>query len=278
MEQRTIKNEVYYSGRALQTGRETDVICKPAEPDTGIVFIRKDLDNYPSLQVNGSILTGDHARRSSLKLGPVEIQTIEHFLAALWGAGVDNILVEINGSELPAMDGSAKGFLEPLKKAGTIEQGRPRRSIKILDEEKVKTQDRSITIFPDNNFSIAYTIDYDIPSIGKEEFSIELDQGSFEKEIAPARTFCLKEEAEALLRAGLGKGADFNNTLVMDDNGPIETTLRFKNEPVRHKILDLVGDLYILGFPVIGRVVAKKSGHDLNAQMVRKIYEKYVKQ
>ena len=125
-------------------------------------------------------------------------------------------------------------------------------------------------------FSISYTIDYDVASIGRKEFSIYLDQQSFEKEIAPARTFCLKEEAAALLKAGLGRGANTDNTLVMADDGPVGTTLRFPDEPVRHKILDLIGDLYILGRPVIGKITANKSGHSLNAELVKRIYEKHM--
>jgi UDP-3-O-acyl-N-acetylglucosamine deacetylase len=133
-----------------------------------------------------------------------------------------------------------------------------------------------ITVYPGRSFSVSYLIDYSVNSIGRQVFDIGLDPDSFEKEIAPARTFCLKAEAEALLKAGLGQGATTDNTLVMGEEGPVGTELRFSDEPVRHKILDLVGDFYLLGRPVLGRIVAEKSGHNLNAKMVRRIYEKYV--
>ncbi len=276
MEQNTIKKEVRFRGKALQTGRVVNAVCTPAGPDTGIVFKRTDLSDEPAACLSDAVFSSGHARRSTIGAGAASVQTVEHFLAALWALEIDNMLVEIDGAELPALDGSAMGFYEPLKETGTEPQGRPRRFIKIPEPERVEEGGCSLSVFPDEAFSVSYLIDHDVASIGREVFSIRPDRDSFEKEIAPARTYCLKREAEALLRAGLGQGADLENTLVMDDDGPVGTSLRFSNEPVRHKVLDLIGDLYMLGRPVIGRFVAEKSGHSLNGKMVKRIYEKYV--
>ena len=274
-DQKTIAREVQFSGKALQTGREVNAVCRAAEPNTGIVFKRTDLSDTPVLRLSDAVLSGSHMRRSTIGAGVLEVQTPEHFLAALWALEIDNLVVELDGAELPALDGSAIGFFKPLKEAGFLGQSSPRRPIKIREEERVEEKGSSLTVLPGDVFAVSYLIEYDVPSIGREVFDITPDRDLFEKEIAPARTFCLKQEAETLLKAGLGRGATLENTLVMDDSGPVGTTLRFPNEPVRHKVLDLIGDLYMLGRPIIGRIVAEKSGHGLNAEMVRKIYDKY---
>lgn len=277
MNKKTIEREVVFSGKALQTGKDVSVTCRPAGPDEGIVFRRIDLPDKPELSLKDAAFADAGLRRSVIGDSSATVQTVEHILAALWGLEIDNIVIEIDGAELPALDGSSIEFLKLFKKAGTSEQPVGREFIEITDEEEVKEGDSSLKVLPGEAFSVSYLIDYDIKSIGRESFDIKLDADSFENEIAPARTFCLKKEAEALLKAGLGQGATLKNTLVMDDDGPVGTELRFPNEPVRHKILDLVGDFYLLGRPVLGKVVAERSGHSLNAQMVRKIYEKYVK-
>jgi len=277
MKKKTIKNEAIFSGCGLQTGIKVQVTCKPAEADTGIVFRRIDLKNAPAVSINDAIFSRSYGRRSTISQGKVEVQTIEHFLAALWALEIDDITVEINGPELPALDGSAIGFIENIKLAGIFEQSVERDLIVIQEEEAVKSSDASLTIYPAKEFSISYSIDYKIESIERETFEFKPALNSFEKEIAPARTFCLKKEAELLLKLGFGKGANYKNTLVMDKNGPVGTSLRFKNEPVRHKVLDLVGDLYMLGRPIRGKIMAERSGHRINAKMTKLLYDKYVK-
>jgi len=274
--QKTIKNEVSFSGKALQTGEEVSVKCRPAAPAEGIVFIRTDLAGRPAIRVSGAANPSPGQRRSTVGDGIVEVQTVEHFLAALWALEIDNVIVEINGAELPALDGSAIEFLRYLKDAGVNQQPAAREWIRITEKEEITEGAASLIVFPDETFHVSYLIDYDIASIGRETFDIRPDSVSFENEIAPARTFCLKSEAEALLEAGLGKGATYENTLVLDDDGPVRTVPRFPNEPVRHKVLDLIGDLYMLGRPIVGRVIAERSGHALNARMVNRLYEKYV--
>ena len=275
--QKTIGGEVSFRGRALQTGRKTAVVCVPAPAGHGIVFERSDLAGSPSYNLRDAVFSEEYARRSTVGLGAGKVQTVEHLLAALWGLGIDNMLVRVNGPELPVMDGSAEGFLKPLKEAGLVEQEEPRREIKITSAIRVEDGKRSITALPGEGLTISYLIDYKVRCVGREIFEIKLDGDSFEKEIAPARTFCMKREALLLLLAGLGRGANLKNTLVLGDKGPVGTSLRFPNEPVRHKILDLVGDLYMLGRPVIGKIIAERSGHALNARLVRRIYEDYLK-
>jgi UDP-3-O-acyl N-acetylglucosamine deacetylase len=169
------------------------------------------------------------------------------------------------------LDGSAAGFVEAIKEAGIIEQDAQRREIKVDKEISCRHKDSLITVLPDECFRISYTLEYKDISIGRQDLSITVDRKSFEESIAPARTFCLKKEALMLRMLGLGKGADYSNTLVIGKNGPLNNEFRFPDEPVRHKILDLIGDLYTLGMPVKGRFVCVKSGHRLNAQIVEKI-------
>ncbi len=254
------------------------MVLRPALEGAGIVFKRIDLCGAPRVRLRDALFSDGEARRTTIGAGPAAVQTVEHFLAALWALEIDNLEVDIKGQELPAMDGSALGFLEPLKEAGIAEQTEARKVIKVTEPERVEEGNSSLSLIPDDSFNVSYFIDYDVPSIGRKKFEIDLDHDSFEKEIAPARTFCLKKEAEALLASGLGQGATLENTLVMGDDGPVGTTLRFPDEPVRHKILDLVGDLYMLGRPVIAKVVAERSGHSLNSQMIKLLYEKYVKE
>ncbi len=276
MKQKTIKKEVRFAGKALQTGKHVVMICRPEREGGGISFTRTDINDPVTIKLGELMSSSSNKRRSTIGLGKVQVQTVEHFLAALWALGIDNLSVEISGAELPAMDGSALGFFTPLKEAGTVEQDMEQRCIKITEPIVVENGDRSISIVPADDFSVSYSIDYEVGCIGKEEFNITPDTDSFEKEIAPARTFCLLREAVLLFLTGLGRGATFNNTLILGNKGPVGTKFRLPNEPVRHKILDLIGDLYMLGRPIIGKVVAKRSGHSLNAEVIKKIAEQYI--
>ncbi|MBU1894996.1 MAG: UDP-3-O-acyl-N-acetylglucosamine deacetylase, partial [Candidatus Omnitrophica bacterium] len=211
MKKMTISKEISFSGTALQTGVKTRVTCKPAKEKDGIIFKRRDLKNSPELCLSDGLFSSGE-RRSTISLGAASIQTIEHFLAALWAMEIDNIMVEIDGAELPGLDGSAIEFIKLLRSAGVQKQNGEREFIKITEKEEVKDGDVSLSIFPDEFASVSYYIDYGIKSIERETFKIELNSRLFETEIASARTFCLKEEATALLKAGLGQGANFENT------------------------------------------------------------------
>lgn len=272
--QRTIKGPVTIEGVGLQTGAKTTLTLKPSPPSTGINFIRVDLPNKPLVSV-GSIDFGSLApgfeRRTTLGMGSLQIQTTEHLMAALLGLSIDNIIIEIDGAELPGLDGSARGFVEAIKKSGVAEQDAPRKFLELKEAVWCEGKDNFIAVFPDEDFRVSYTMSYRSPALGTQFFSAVVNEKSFASEIAPARTFCLEEEALMLLKMGLGKGANYDNTLVMGQSGPIKNVLRFPDEPVRHKALDLIGDLCLIGMPLKGHVVAIKSGHTLNLELVKKL-------
>jgi UDP-3-O-acyl N-acetylglucosamine deacetylase len=274
--QKTIREKVVFSGKALQTGRKSRLVCRPAEAGEGISFRRMDLEGAPRVRLSDAIFSGALSRRSTIGTGKVQVQTVEHFMAALWALGVDNMEAEIEGEELPAVDGSALGFLRPLKDAGSVEQRMAREYIKILRPIEIREKESSISIMPAEKLSVSYFIDYGECCVKKGKFEIDLDGDSFEREIAPARTFCMKKEALLLFLSGMGRGATLKNTLVLGKRGPLGTQFRLPDEPVRHKVLDIVGDLYMLGRPVLGRIKAERSGHRLNSMLVKKIYEEYV--
>ena len=271
--QRTVRDQVVLKGVGLQTGRPVSMTLIPAPAGSGINFIRTDLPNKPLLNINSFSLdaAGSAERRTSLAAGPMQIQTIEHLMAALSGLAIDNISIELDSDELPGMDGSAKDFVAAIRKAGTAEQAESRRELEIKEPVWCRDGDSFIAAFPGDGFKVSYTLSYPAPAMGTAYLSLALTEKIFETEIAPARTFCLEEEAVELIKRGLGKGANYDNTLVLGGAGPVKTSLRFPDEPVRHKVLDLVGDLYLLGMPIKGHIVAIKSGHKLNMELVRKL-------
>ncbi|NQU95302.1 MAG: UDP-3-O-[3-hydroxymyristoyl] N-acetylglucosamine deacetylase [Candidatus Omnitrophica bacterium] len=273
--QKTIKKEFFIEGKGLQTGKPVKAFFYPGKENSGIIFVRKDLEGKPSVSLKDlSGLSTD--RRSKIDLsGKGEVETVEHITAALWGAEIDNIKIELDSSEPPALDGSAAEFLKAFKDAGITEQDKTREFVKIKEPIWIEDGESFLGVFPSEIFKVSYILEYPSGAIGRQSFSQVLNPEVFQKEIAPARTFCLKEEAEALLEMGYGKGANYKNTLVMDKDGPIDNVLRFPDEPVRHKVLDLIGDLYLLGRPIRGRIVAIRSGHKLNLELVKKIKPAY---
>ena len=271
--QKTIAKEISLEGIGLHTGKQTHLRFIPRDTNQGITFKRKDLPPGKIVSV-GDFEFGLHQRRTSIAKDGVEIHTVEHLMAALWALSIDNIMIETDSPELPGLDGSAKGYYDCLKTAGIKEQSGARKSLKIKEPVWYEKGEAFVGIFPGSGFKVSYILESPSPSIGVQSVSLELNGENFYKEIATARTFCLKEEAEMLLKMGFGKGADTKNTLVMDQNGPIDNILRFPDEPARHKILDLVGDLYLVGCPVEGRVIAIRSGHDLNIELVKMLKSK----
>ncbi|MFH1189282.1 MAG: UDP-3-O-acyl-N-acetylglucosamine deacetylase [Candidatus Omnitrophota bacterium] len=272
MKQRTIKKPVTIEGIGLQTGKKVSLTLKGSPAGSGINFIRVDLPGKPSLDLRSieiSSAAGQAERRTTLSSGPLQVQTTEHLFAALAGAGIDNMTVETDNVELPGADGSAKEFLSAVKRAGILEQDLPKKAYGVTMPIWCKAESSMLAIFPDDGFRVSYTLSY--PGIGVQFFDAVIDEAVFEREIAPARTFCSEAEASELLKRGLGKGADYKNTLVMGPGGPVNNRLRFPDEPVRHKVLDLIGDLYLAGGAVKGHVVAIKSGHKLNMELVNKL-------
>jgi len=273
MEQRTIKKPVELSGVGLHTGAHVNLKFKPAPTNTGINFIRVDIKDSPMVRADiANILSQDKSpRRTSIGFNSVEVHTIEHLMAALWALGIDNIIVEIDGPELPGLDGSAMGFIEILKKVGIEDQNAAKRVYHVRSPIWVEQDGAMIMVLPDNQFRISYTLNYEHPLLKAQYISFIPGEDIFEKEIATARTFCLEKEANELRKKGLGKGANYENTVVVGQNGVIENNLRFEDEFARHKILDLLGDLYLLGYSLKGHIVAMRSGHPLNMQLVERI-------
>lgn len=271
--QKTIAQEVSCSGIGLHTAHKAKITLKPAQTDEGINFVRTDLSGRPVIKANvDSLLPPEHSpRRTSVGIDSVEIQTVEHIMAALFGMGIDNIIIELDNNELPGLDGSSLNFLELLKEAGIKELERERHQFALRDPIVIEEGEATLMALPSQDFKISYTLDYDHPLLKTEFMEVNLTEETFKNEVAPARTFCLEEEAMQLQKEGLGLGANYENTLVMGKNGVIKNTLRFPNECIRHKILDLIGDLYLVGCPVMAHIVALRSGHTLNLKLAKKI-------
>jgi UDP-3-O-[3-hydroxymyristoyl] N-acetylglucosamine deacetylase/3-hydroxyacyl-[acyl-carrier-protein] dehydratase len=276
--QTTIGAEAAVSGTGLHGGFESTVVFKPAEPNTGIRFARVDLEGSPEIEVKPSsaVQAPDNSRRTVLRSGDIEIGTVEHVLAAVRGLGLDNIIIEIDAPEPPEPDGSGAPFADVLRKAGRVEQDAPRKYIEIRKPLTVSEGGVELVALPYDGLRITYTLDYHHPLIGTQHASFDVTGEVFEKEIAPARTFSLLREVEVLKERGLIKGGSLENSIVVgDDRLMNDGPLRFPDEFVRHKILDLLGDISLLGRPVKGHIISVKSGHATNIRMVKMIDEKF---
>ena len=271
--QRTIKDPVTIEGRGLQTGFRTKLTFKGSPANSGINFIRTDLPDRPVVNIQSLSLDGAalKRRRTVIGNGKAEIHTTEHLLAALSGLGISNIVVEINGRELPGLDGSAGDYVAALDRSRLVEQDAPVKKLVVNKPVWCGNRDSFLAVFPHSSLRISYFLSYPVQSIGDQFLSLDISDDVFRREIAPARTFCMKRESPWLLALGLGRGADYNNTLIMGKNGPFKNSLRFPDEHVRHKMLDLMGDLSLAGMPLEGHVVAVKSGHSLNMELVKKL-------
>lgn len=272
--QRTIKENVELTGVGLHSGKEAHVTIKPAPPDTGVIFVRTDVEDLPQIPAHVDYLAaGD--RRTALRSGPVEVHTVEHLFAVLHALKIDNLQIEIDTEELPGMDGSAKQFLDHVQEAGIQEQKAPRKSFEIMDPLIVDGPGCSMSALPplDSSLRFSYTLDFKEGGVGTQYLEYILNEEDFPTEIAPARTFCFEHEAEELLAAGYGKGASYENTLVIRDGQVLENELRYADELVRHKMLDMIGDLFLVNADLTGHIVAAKSGHEDNIKLVKKIVD-----
>ena len=272
--QKTIKQEIEFKGVGLHTGNEVFIRLKPAGENKGITFVRVDLPESPRIKVcleNIASVDTRAPRCTSLGKGESVIHTVEHVMSAVYGLGIDNLIIDISGNEIPGLDGRSREFFEKIKEAGVVEQTAPKDYIDIKEPTSVNNNGASILIVPDNELKISYALDYNHPFLQAQFFKTTVNSEIFEREIAPSRTFCLEDEAQQLLSSGLGKGANYENTLVVGKDGVIKNKVRFPDEFARHKVLDLIGDLYLLGRPVRGQIFAFKSGHYLNIQLLKKI-------
>jgi UDP-3-O-[3-hydroxymyristoyl] N-acetylglucosamine deacetylase/3-hydroxyacyl-[acyl-carrier-protein] dehydratase len=273
--QKTIRDPVKLAGKGLFGGQDATVTFHPAPEETGTVFVRTDIANASRIAAIAPNIA-ERSRRTSIKKGEVSIETVEHCLAAIHALEIDNVVVEVEGPELPAPDCSSAQYVTVLKQAGIVEQSNPRREFVIKKPICVNAGDATIYALPytDGDLSITYDLDYSShPGIGRQIYSYQLTPDSFETGMAPARSFLLEVEAKQFQARGIGTHIGPHEILVIDSDGPIKNTYRWPNECVRHKIVDLIGDLALVGRPVIGRIVAYKSGHALNQQLVRKLYD-----
>lgn len=274
--QRTIREPVQLAGRGLFTGSKATLRFRPAEPYSGICFIRTDQPQ--PIRISARIENvSKRVRRTSLRNGTVSIETIEHCLSACAGLGIDNLDIELIGDELPAGDGSSLPFVNMLHDAGIREQDAPREDYVIPEVIRVLDGDAEVLALPPiepdaEHLEIFYDLDYGADGpIGRQIFSVKITPEEFVTNIAPARTFLLHSEADQLRDSGVGHHLTYADLVVFGPDGPIDNVLRFPNECVRHKILDLLGDLMLLGRRVVGRIHARKSGHALNHELVRAI-------
>src|SRR5271170_2189259 len=269
IQEQTIRSAVECSGVGLHSGADVSMRILPAPPGTGIVFRRVDLDGF-EVEANSRNVARVSYATSLMKKG-VLISTTEHLLSACIGLGLDNAIVELDNLELPILDGSALPFVDLIQKAGICKQRRPRRYMKILREVEMREGNKFISVYPADSYSVSYSINFPHPLIGKETFQVELSNGSYLRNIAAARTFGSREDEKAMRNMGLIRGASRDNCIVLTRDGIENGPLRFADEFVRHKVLDLVGDLALLGKQILGNVVADRAGHAMHTALVSRI-------
>jgi len=303
--QRTVRNSKSCNGIGLHTGVESTITFHPAPEDYGIRFMRSDIKNSPEIKADIDHVV-DISRGTTIEEKNVRIHTVEHALAAVTGLQIDNVLIELNSKEPPVMDGSAKHFVNALLEAGPIFQNK-KRKVLVIDRAVNYTdyyRDIDIHVIPSDRFRVTFLVEYPLPALGTQYEAIYNMEEDFAVEVAPARTFCFLSEVEMLREQGLIKGGSLDNALVIVDkkidkneierlrdlfgieeniihgvNGVLNgKVLRFKNEPVRHKTLDLIGDLALLGFPIKGHVTAARAGHASNVEFVKKLKKEYSKE
>lgn len=270
MKQTTITKEIKTSGIGLHTGVEVNLALKPAPENTGYIFVRTDLDDF---EIPASVEYISHCSYATTLLRKgVVLSTCEHLLSALRGVGIDNCFIELDNIEIPIMDGSSEVFIDLIEQAGITEQNAPKHFLKILEKVEFSDGDRKMSVEPSDKFEIECEIDFPHPFINKQTFHFELKNGSFGREIASARTFGFTTEIEMLRKANLALGGSLDNAIVLTPEGMLnENSLRFTDEFVRHKILDIIGDFALLGMPILGKIKAEKSGHAVHASMMSKL-------
>jgi UDP-3-O-[3-hydroxymyristoyl] N-acetylglucosamine deacetylase len=264
IEKSTIQKEVHFSGVGVHSGKKVDLLLRPSSSGK-IIFRRTDLDNLELALDPKKIET-----KSSTYLVSEEckIQTLEHLLAVLYMLGVDSLIIEINGDEIPIMDGSASPFIPAILGAGIMALPERKKSIKIIKSSFLEEKDAAFSFSPDSGFKITYSIEYDHPAIQRQELSLSLNLENFIKEVAPARTFGFLKDVPALRAQGLAAGGSLDNAVVLDEKSVISGPLRYPDEFVRHKILDLIGDLSLMGSPLTGHFKAHKAGHSLHLKAI----------
>lgn len=272
MREQTLKTAVEFSGVGLHTGEHATMRVLPAAAGKGIVFRRVDLDNFELSADVGSVARVAYA--TTLMNRGVWISTVEHLLSALYGMAIDNAYVELDNFEVPILDGSARPFTEAFENVGIVELGAPRTYIQITKPFVLEENGKTLAILPSDHFSIEYEIGFNHPLIGHQKLEIEMTPRNYCSQIAPARTFGFYQEVESLQANGLIRGGSLENAIVLTDDGMLnETSLRYPDEFVRHKVLDLLGDFALIGQPVCGQLVANRAGHALHTRFVAELLE-----
>ena len=269
MFQTTIISSATTEGIGLHTGVYGHVTLTPAPAETGIVFRRTDLENFP-IEAQGHNVARVSYATSLMKQG-VLLSTTEHLLAAIYSCGIDNIFVNIDSIEIPILDGSAEPFMQMLERCGIRRLRRRRRFLKVLKPLEVIEGDRRIGIYPANEFHVSCYVDFPHPLVGKQEFAMAVNEESFRQLLARARTFCFERDIQPLRAMGLIRGGSLENAIVLTESGVMNGPLRFPDEFSRHKALDLIGDLALVGLPLLARVEAHKAGHALHTQLVSRL-------
>ena len=267
--QQTIGRSVACSGIGLHSGHKVTLRLRPAPADHGIVFKRLDLDG---LEIPADVTHVDSMHYATgLARDSVSVETVEHLLAALVSLEIDNALVELNQAEVPIMDGSAASFVYLVHEAGMKKLTAPRKFLKVVRPIALSRGDKRIALYPSDHFKVTYSISFDHPLLRHQSRTMCMTPAAFVDEIAPARTFGFLKEAEMLRQKGLALGASLDNAIVLGETGVLNSSLRFEDEFVRHKILDVIGDLALVGYPIIGHLVAHRGGHALHASFAQKI-------
>lgn len=271
--QKTLANKVKCSGIGVHSGILVNMLICPAEANHGIVFVRSDLkanNKIPALF--DRVIDTSMCTKIANEYG-ASVSTIEHLMSALWGAGIDNAIIYVDGAEVPVMDGSSDCFINLIKQSGIVSQSEQRKFIEISKSVKIEMNDKSIVAEPDDSFSVNFIIDFDNQYIQAQSYNFNAND-DFESEIGKARTFGFIKDVEYLKSIGLAKGASLDNAIAIGEDGILNKEgLRYKNEFVRHKILDCIGDLYLAGARIKGKIKAVKSGHQLNNLLLHKIFE-----
>jgi UDP-3-O-[3-hydroxymyristoyl] N-acetylglucosamine deacetylase len=267
--EQTIRSSVECQGVGLHSGAPVHLRILPASAGAGIVFRRVDLDGF-EIEATGRNVARVSYATSLMKKG-VLISTTEHLLSALIGVGIDNAIIELDNLELPILDGSAKPFVDLIQKAGIRKQRRPRTYLRICREIELREGGKFIAVYPADSYSVSYSINFPHPLIGKETFSLELSNGNYLRELAAARTFGSREDEQAMRAMGLIRGASRDNCVVLTKDGIENPPLRYPDEFVRHKVLDLIGDLALLGKQILGNIVADRAGHAMHTALVSRL-------
>jgi UDP-3-O-[3-hydroxymyristoyl] N-acetylglucosamine deacetylase len=268
--QRTIRRQVSCVGIGLHSGNKVNLTLKPAAADFGIRFRRTDLGHH-EVPARVHNLSGIQLA-TGLAINEVSVETVEHLLAALVSVGIDNLIIELSSPEVPIMDGSAAPFIYLIHEAGVKRLQTPRKYLKIVRPIAISRGDKRIALFPSDHFKVTYSISYDHPLLRHQSRTLRITEESFAEEIAPARTFTFLKDVEMLRQNGLALGGSLENAIVLGETGVLNA-LRYEDEFVRHKILDAVGDLALVGYPVIGHLVAHRAGHALHTEFAVKILE-----